>query len=697
MPGSELPPKGWSGWPDGKRFAFVLTHDVERSDGVEQCERLMALEMKLGFRSSFNFIPEGGYRVPQNLRDRLTGNGFEIGVHDLHHDGKLYNNRQEFTKKAGRINGYLKDWHAVGFRSGFMLHNLDWIGDLELLYDASTFDTDPFEPHPDGVETIFPFWVPRQRTLGSKLATPNGDHGYVELPYTLPQDSTLYLVLRERTPEIWLRKLDWIAQHGGMALVNVHPDYIQFPGQQASPGKFPIAHYEQLLKYVRGKYGDCVWQPLPKELAAWYRSQLSSCDSRRKSEPAAAVLSSDAKRPSPRLTGKRAAVVLYGSFPSDARPRYELQALLDEGASVDLICLPEDPAQPKEEVRERLRITRFPISHTRSSKGSYVRNYASFFLRSFFTLTARTLRNRYDLIHVHNMPDALVFSAIVPRLFGAKIILDLHDPMPELYQTIFGLESNALLVRALKLVEKWSIRFSDVTLTPNEAFRKLFCSRSGQPSKVQIVMNTPDEAVFNPTASVPSAPSSAGANSHFRLMYHGTIIERHGLLTAIKAIKILSATLPGLVLEIYGANNDHTQEILQEAKKMGLDGRIRYCGMRKLDDIPAAIMQADLGIIPNRRTPFTEINFPTRIFEYLCMGKPVIAPKTIGIQDYFDETNIVFFEPDNPEDLARAIRWVYEHAEETASFIERGRDIYRQHHWCREKSKLLDIVRSLLL
>src|SRR6185312_4182796 len=80
MPGSELPPKGWSGWPDGKRFAFVLTHDVERSDGVEQCERLMALEMKLGFRSSFNFIPEGGYRVPQNLRDRLTGNGFEIGV-----------------------------------------------------------------------------------------------------------------------------------------------------------------------------------------------------------------------------------------------------------------------------------------------------------------------------------------------------------------------------------------------------------------------------------------------------------------------------------------------------------------------------------------------------------------------------------------------------------------------------------------
>ena len=127
----------------------------------------MELEMELGFRSSFNFIPEGNYRVPPALRDDLTRNGFEVGVHDLRHDGRLFRSVAEFQSRAMRINQYLRDWNAVGFRSGFMLHNLDWLHDLEIEYDMSTFDTDPFEPQPDGRNTIFPFWVPRppaQRT-----------------------------------------------------------------------------------------------------------------------------------------------------------------------------------------------------------------------------------------------------------------------------------------------------------------------------------------------------------------------------------------------------------------------------------------------------------------------------------------------------------------------------------------------------
>ena len=124
--------------------------------------------MEFGFRSSFNFIPEGDYRVPAALRAWLTDRGFEVGVHDLHHDGKLYSSRDEFRRKAHRINSYLKEWNAVGFRSGFMLHNLNWIRDLDIQYDASTFDTDPFEPQPDGVDTIFPFWVSRPSLNSSR-------------------------------------------------------------------------------------------------------------------------------------------------------------------------------------------------------------------------------------------------------------------------------------------------------------------------------------------------------------------------------------------------------------------------------------------------------------------------------------------------------------------------------------------------
>jgi hypothetical protein len=173
----------------------------------------MDLDKKWRFRSSFNFVPEGGYAIPQELQDSITLRGYEVGVHDLRHDGKLYRGRAEFDQNAIRINRYLQEWGASGFRSGFMLHNLDWLHDLGVDYDASTFDTDPFEPQPDGCGTIFPCWV--SSSCGG---------GYVELPYTLPQDFTLFLLLNETSVDIWVQKLDWIAEHGGMALVNVHPD-----------------------------------------------------------------------------------------------------------------------------------------------------------------------------------------------------------------------------------------------------------------------------------------------------------------------------------------------------------------------------------------------------------------------------------------------------------------------------------------
>jgi uncharacterized protein len=256
--GSEVPPNGWRGWPDGKKFGLVLTHDVEGETGLARCRQLMELQIKLGFRSSFNFIPEGEYRVTPELRDQLRGHGFAVGVHNLHHDGKLYRNRHTFADKAARINRYLKDWGAVGFRSGFMHHNLAWLHDLDIAYDASTFDTDPFEPQPDGVETIFPFWLPGP-----------GCKGYFEMPYTLAQDSTLFLVLGEQTIDVWRRKLDWIAAHGGMALIPTHPDYMDFSGTGRRGGEYPAALYQELLEYVRDKYQGLFWHGTARELVSF--------------------------------------------------------------------------------------------------------------------------------------------------------------------------------------------------------------------------------------------------------------------------------------------------------------------------------------------------------------------------------------------------------------------------------------------
>jgi hypothetical protein len=256
-------PEGWTGWPDGQKFVFVLTHDVESQRGLDRVRQLAELEIAHGWRSSFNFIPEGPYRVSPELRQWLIERGFEVGVHDHRHDGKLYKSRAHFVASARRINHFLKEWDAAGFRSGFMFHNLEWIKDLNIQYDLSTFDTDPFEPQPDGVKTIFPFWVPGH----------NGD-GYMELPYTLVQDSTLFVMLQQKTSDIWKRKLEWIAAQGGMALVNVHPDYVVFGDREPHPDEFAVAHYLEFLNWVRDAYGNSYWHALPRDVARFSKHQL---------------------------------------------------------------------------------------------------------------------------------------------------------------------------------------------------------------------------------------------------------------------------------------------------------------------------------------------------------------------------------------------------------------------------------------
>lgn len=257
-------PGNFPGWPEGKRFALVLTHDVEGRVGMPRCRRLAELDASLGFRAAFNFVPEGEYETPPNLRHWLKEQGLEVGVHDLRHDGRLYDARATFRQHATRINHYLKEWGAIGFRSAFMQRQLDWLHDLDIAYDSSTFDTDPFEPQPDGAHTIFPFWRP----------APDGKSGYMELPYTLPQDSTLFLLLEERGIDIWKRKLDWIAERGGLASLNVHPDYICFSGA-VQPNEYPVSLYTEFLEYVRSRYAGQYWHALPREVADYSRRAMA--------------------------------------------------------------------------------------------------------------------------------------------------------------------------------------------------------------------------------------------------------------------------------------------------------------------------------------------------------------------------------------------------------------------------------------
>ena len=255
------PPPGWKGWPEGKQFAVVLTHDVESARGVERCRMIMDIEERHGFRSAFNFVPER-YKVPSELRQEMVRRGFEVAVHGLRHDLSLFRSEKEFKRQAQDINRYIKEWGAVGFRSPYMIRNLGWIRDyLNIEYDTSTFDTDPFEPQPDGVGTIFPFIV--DGNIG-------GRPGYVELPCTLPQDLNLFVLLGETGIDVWKRKLEWIAARGGMALFDIHPDYMQGHDDMASD-EYPVQRYEEFLKHVHICYTNQYWHALPREVASFWR------------------------------------------------------------------------------------------------------------------------------------------------------------------------------------------------------------------------------------------------------------------------------------------------------------------------------------------------------------------------------------------------------------------------------------------
>ncbi len=231
-------------WPEGTRFALVLTHDVEDEAGQRFAGRVADLEEKLGFRSSFNFVGER-YRLDRGLIDDLLRRGFEIGVHGLRHDGHEYDSWAVFESTARRVNLTLAELGATGYRAPMTHRHPAWMQSLEVEYDTSFFDSDPFEPVPGGTMSLWPFQIGR----------------FWELPYTLPQDSTLVDLLGERTPRLWLEKVDYVSRHCGMALLNSHPDYLRHARYWSV--------YEAFLGEMRAREG--YWHALPREVARWWR------------------------------------------------------------------------------------------------------------------------------------------------------------------------------------------------------------------------------------------------------------------------------------------------------------------------------------------------------------------------------------------------------------------------------------------
>lgn len=384
-------------------------------------------------------------------------------------------------------------------------------------------------------------------------------------------------------------------------------------------------------------------------------------------------------------------MVVFSSYPMDVRVRREAEALTKEGMKVDVICRTSRGELPKEDVRG-VTTYRVKLNRRRSGKIGYIWEYIYFFMRAFLKVTMLNFSRRYDIVHVHNMPDFLVFTSIIPKLFGTKVILDLHDPMPELFAALFKTRNDHFSIKLLKRIEKLSIKYSDLIITPNVAFKKIFISRGCPPSKVNIIMNSPDENVFRWFGNTERENS---LSSNYLLMYHGAIVEHHGLDIGLKAIALLKEKIPELKLIVFGGGNFLTKAE-KIADELDLSNFVEFRGVVMNDEIAKFIPKIDLGIIPNRSNLFTQLNFPVRIFEYITYKKPVVVPRTQGIGDYFDEESIYYFEPENIEDLAETIYKVYKNKNEVQKVIDKSYYVYQQHTWKTQKENLVKFVTKLV-
>ena len=236
-------------WPHGKSWALVLTHDVETDSGCRDLELLRAPERRLGYRSSWNFVPLR-YRVADDTIRTLQAEGCEVGVHGLRHDGRDLGSPRLLARRLPVMRDYADRWQAAGFRSPATQRRWEWMPRLGFDYDSSYSDTDPYEPQPGGCCSYLPYF----------------NENMVELPITLPQDHTLFSILQRPDADVWIGKADFLRERGGMVLVLTHPDYARDP--RVAEG------YRSLLD--RFRHDDSGWYALPKEVAAWWRQRASS-------------------------------------------------------------------------------------------------------------------------------------------------------------------------------------------------------------------------------------------------------------------------------------------------------------------------------------------------------------------------------------------------------------------------------------
>jgi len=351
---------------------------------------------------------------------------------------------------------------------------------------------------------------------------------------------------------------------------------------------------------------------------------------------------------------KKICIVRHGHYPFDIRVRKEALALAAKGYQVDIICL-KNHSEKSFEIDNGVTIYRIPITHRREGILRYIYEYTSFFGLATIKLCSLYFRNRYDFIQVNTLPDFLVFVTIVPKLLGAKVILDLHEPTPELFGTIFG-SNKKLLIRLVRFIEKISIMYADHATTVSEQMKKNYVRRRYSASKIDVVLNVPNlEFNFERYQN-----NSQRNDNMFLILIHGAMLKRCGQDVAIRAIDIVKEEIPNIQLNILGYG-EYEPELKRFVSELGLEDYVHFFGFIPFFDMIEMVAKSDIGIVPMEKNAYSDLVHTNKMFEYIAMKKPVIISRTRAVEEFFgsDDACLKYFKSGDANELANSIIELY--------------------------------------
>jgi glycosyltransferase involved in cell wall biosynthesis len=344
-------------------------------------------------------------------------------------------------------------------------------------------------------------------------------------------------------------------------------------------------------------------------------------------------------------------MVVHQNYYGDGRVRRYAESLAEAGAQVDILCVRNDKVTSGESQRG-IRVMTIPVGRGYKNRLSYLFEYALAFMLFAFYLLVLHLRNRYDVIHVHNMPDFLLFVALIPKWLGAKLILDIHDPMPEFYMSKYGTPRDTLGVRLLRLQERWATRMAHEVITANQYFRENLIQRGIPADKITVVNNIPDEKIFHRNGYQRDFQNK---RQHFTLIYPGTIAPRYHLDVAIRALPRIIPSVPNVRLKIIGPLVDYVEELKYLTRQLGVQGFVEFHPAIRINEVPQQLMQADLGIYLALPDAHMNIATPSKVLEFAAMGLPIIASRLKVLETFFTDSALHFLNPGDVEAFAEAV------------------------------------------